>query len=319
MPSGTTTTRVNFRSGPGTAEPVIAVLEAGTPVEITGGTGDWLQVRAGERTGFVHGRFVAREENAVPPGFVADAGPFGAVPLAPADPIVLPAKPTSAQRLAAATWNHAGGLLEALAGHLKFHTGAAVAVFGVESGGDAFGPDGRMVIRFENHHFYRNWGRSNGEQFAAHFQFNQSRQWTGHRWRPAAGEWRDVHAGQSSEWDAFQFARSLDETAAMLSISMGGPQIMGMNFADAGFESVRAMFDAFSAGERRQIVAFFDFLQGPGTQPRKVLALQRQDFATFASLYNGPGNAAEYSARIGALFDAFCALRKSRGDAALAG
>jgi hypothetical protein len=110
-------------------------------------------------------------------------------------------------------------------------------------------------------------------------------------------------------------ASSVDETAAMLSISMGGPQIMGMNFADAGFESVREMFEAFAASERRQIVAFFDFLQGTETHPRKVLALQKMDFVRFAELYNGPGNAAVYSARISGMYDTFERLRPAAAAA----
>src|SRR5262249_60497107 len=101
----------------------------------------------------------------------------------------------------------------------------------------------------------------------------------------------------------------LNETLAKLSISMGGPQILGSNFADAGFESAAQMFDAFATGEKRQIISFFDFLQGVGTHPPKILALQNRDFVRFAELYNGPGNSAEYSSRLSTAFDAYERLR----------
>lgn len=244
--------------------------------------------------------------------------PFPELAMAPPDDqlIRLGGRPTSAERLVAGTWNKSGNLLRALAGQLKFETGAAVAVFCTESGGNGFGPDGRMVIRFENHHFFRYWGKTHEAEFEAHFRFDSKKSWTGHQWREsAAGEFEQVHRGQNSEWRVFEFARTLDDRAAKLSISMGGPQIMGSNYADAGFESVEQMFDTFSGSEKRQIVAFFDFLQGTETHPRKVLALQRMDFVRFAELYNGPGNAAIYSARISGMYETFERLRPAAAAA----
>jgi hypothetical protein len=234
------------------------------------------------------------------------------VPMAPPDDqlITLGVRPTSAERLVAGTWNKAGNLLRALAAELKFDPGAAVAVFCTESSGNGFSPDGRMLIRFENHHFLRHWGDAHKDIFDAHFRCNSKKSWTGHQWREsAAGEFENVHQSQNSEWRAFEFARTLDETAAKLSVSMGGPQILGSNYAGAGFESVDRMFEAFSESEQRQIVAFFDFLEGTETQPHKVLALQRLDFMRFAKLYNGPANAAVYSARIAAMYQTFQRLR----------
>jgi hypothetical protein len=206
--------------------------------------------------------------------------------------------------------------LQALAGHLKFDPGAAVAVFCTESCGKGFGRDGRMIIRFENHHFFHDWGTSHRDVFDQHFVFNSDKPWTGHQWRDSAsGTWQNVHQDQNSEWSAFMFARGLDDTAAKRSISMGGPQILGSNCVDAGFESVQQMFDAFSASEKRQIIAFFDFLQGTETHPRKVLALQQMDFPRFAELYNGVGNAAEYGSRIRGSFDTFRRLRPAAAAA----
>ena len=161
---GTTTTRVNLRGGPGTDSQVLRVLEPGMPVLILEDTGTWLRVEAGGQQGFVHERFVKQQSQAVPPGFVAhQPEPFPNLPLEPpADlQIKVPPGATAGEKLVARTWNRAGNLLALLSQHLKIDPGAGVAVFCVESGGKGFGPGGRMLIRFENHHFFRHWGKAN--------------------------------------------------------------------------------------------------------------------------------------------------------------
>ncbi len=216
-------------------------------------------------------------------------------------------------RLAADIWNRFGGLLEALSRVLAIEPAVAVATLAVESGGQAFGPDGRMLIRFENHVFYNQWGKSNQAKFAQHFTYNSGQPWTGHKWRPSPSEaWRptalaDFHGSQSREWEVFTFATSLNDSAAKMSISMGAPQIMGFNFGLIGFASVQDMFNAFSAGERDQIIGFFDFIQY--VSPNAVKALQTRDFKTFATYYNGSGQAVMYGNLIKTSYDAFNQLR----------
>jgi hypothetical protein len=316
---GKTTTAVNLRLGPGTEHASLAVLAAGAPLNILADTGDWLRVDASGLEGFVNERFVARDTHAVPAGLTGAgaADPLPDIALAPPPDqcIQFGGRASGAEKLVAATWNRSGNLLASLAGNFKFETGAAVAVFCTESGGAGF-RDGRLLIRFENHHFFRHWGKANPQRFADHFQFNAQKPWTAHLWRPSPSAlFEKVHENQSSEWRCFEFARTLDDAAAKLSISMGGPQILGSNHADAGFESVEEMFDAFSSGEKRQIIAFFDFLQGTSTHPPKILALQKLDFIRFAELYNGPGNAAEYGSRLSGTYDAFQKLRPAAAAA----
>jgi hypothetical protein len=239
------------------------------------------------------------------------------VPLEPPPEQRLPVNPKAPllERLAANIWNRYGNLLVVLSNELKIDPGVAVAVLAVESGGRGFGPDGRMIIRFENQVFFDNWGKKNEAQYRQHFTFMPEKRWMGHKWRPSPDQpwWPedkpDFHGDQGREWTVFNFARGLSDTAAKLSISMGGPQIMGFNFATLGFESVQQMFDAFSASERNQIIGFFDFVQGPGANSRRVLALQAMDFNTFASMYNGPGQAAKYGGLIKTSFDAFHKLK----------
>ena len=202
------------------------------------GNCDWLRVAALGLEGWVQREFVRQTEEGPPEDFLR-TGSLPDVPLAPPpeERIVLDAGAGSGQRLVASTWNRYGGLLELVADRLGFHPGVAVAVLGVESGGRGFAPDGRMIIRFENHVFYDRWGASHAQTFDQHFQFRADKRWLGHRWRPLPkGAWQEFHGNQNLEWKVFEFAKSLSRAAAMLSISMGGPQIMGFNYAAVGFE-----------------------------------------------------------------------------------
>ncbi len=209
--------------------------------------------------------------------------------------------------LLARIWNKYGGLLAPIAEKMNFDPAIAVAILAQESGGQAYGADGRLIIRFENHLFYEYWGKRNQAVYNDHFKIG-SPPWTGHQWRPKATEpWRNCHTNQSVEWEVFSFASQLDDTAAKKSISMGLPQVLGSNFAVLGFASVQDMFNAFVASERNQVIAFFDFLEGNG--PRAVNALRRRDFRTIASIYNGAGQADYYGTLISNHYNRFLALR----------
>lgn len=316
--TGTTTVHLNLRAGPGTEFDILTLLPPATSLTVLEAQGEWLRVQAAGQEGFVHHAFVTLSDQGVTDGLVStrpvedERTAPSQVPLPAADGqrIVLAAGASPTDRLVAATWNKYGGLLASLSTALRLDPAAAVAVLAVEAGGRCFAPDGRLILRFENHLFHDQWGKHHPETFRKHFSFNPDKRWTEHRWRPAANQpWREFHGQQDGEWRVFSFARTLDDTAAKLSISMGGPQIVGFNYSTLGFESVHQMFDAFCAGERHQIIGFFDFVQGPSPNSRRVLALQQQDFTTFASLYNGPGQAAKYGDQISTLCAAFRRLK----------
>lgn len=103
----------------------------------------------------------------------------------------------------------------------------------------------------------------------------------------------------------FDFARRLSASAAMLSISMGLPQIMGFNYAAIGYDSVSEMFDNFSTDVRFHILGLFDFIRGSGNTSRMLQALQTGNYEQFASRYNGPGQAAKYGDWIESRFETF--------------
>lgn len=219
------------------------------------------------------------------------------------------------ERQVAETWNRLGGLLAYEAQRLAIDPAVAVAVWTVESGGQAFGPDRRMTIRFENHVFFDRWGKDHPDVFNRHFAFNSdpNRRWDKHQWRPAPDHpWRDVHiGGQNSEWVVFEFACTLDDTAARLSISMGAPQIMGFNHQVVGYASVQHMFEAFAASERAQVAGFFKFVSNKGAVPM----LQSSNFKEFAKLYNGAKRAAIYEGRLRRAYQAYRWLRTASNGA----
>ena len=111
------------------------------------------------------------------------------------------------------------------------------------------------------------------------------------------GAWRRFHGEQGAEYEAFALARHLaGEETACLCASFGGPQIMGFNHAIVGYASATEMARAFGRSERWQVLAFFDFCAAQGI----LDALRQEDWRHFATVYNGPGNADAYAAKIAA-------------------
>lgn len=205
-----------------------------------------------------------------------------------------------------------GHLLPALCEEHSLLPAHVMAVLCVESAGQGFSPAnrGRMIIRFETHKFYSNWGQHHPDKFAEHFTFNREQPWKGQQWRESEAQpWQDFHGSQKKEWSAFEFACQLDETAAMLSISMGAPQIMGFNYEATGYASVQAMFNAFSSNIEHQVEGFFRFLS-----PKMRDRLTENDFTGFAALYNGPGQKAKYGELIRGHYLAYQQHLDSEGE-----
>lgn len=175
---------------------------------------------------------------------------------------------------------------------------AAWAVLCVESAGEAFGPSGRIMIRFEAHKFKKYLPRSLGSVFADYFCFDSDKPWTRQKFRKhRSSEFQSFHGSQEKEWIAFDWAREIHEESAYMSISMGAPQIMGFNFGQIGYRSAKDMFDGFQT-EEGQIEGFFDFLSTP-----MVLALRENRFVDFARLYNGSGQKERYGKWIREYFE----------------
>jgi hypothetical protein len=85
----------------------------------------------------------------------------------------------------------------------------------------------------------------------ASFSLQSAQNWLDHQWRRAPASRSSPFGSQNGEWQSFSFARNLDDTAAKLSISMGG-QIVGFSYSSLGFES-GADVRRLTASERNQI------------------------------------------------------------------
>ncbi|MCB9135624.1 MAG: DUF3380 domain-containing protein [Anaerolineales bacterium] len=311
---GTTKAIVRLRVEPGNDKPIVETLGPNARLEALSLQNGWLKVRYQGKTGYVNAYFInldgplPPEPDPIPPTSDFDPKTTALEPSTD-QKITVPASAPYLDRLAAEVWNNFGGILAGLSAQLHIDPGVAIAVFAIESGGRGFGTDGRMLIRFENHIFYEYWGKNNTAKYNQHFRFDNTQKWLGHQFRGTSGGWQDVHIRQQTkEWDAFNFASTLSNTAAKLSISMGAPQIMGFNYSLVGFASVQEMFDTFSKGDREQIIAFFEFVKGKDN--RKVEALQKKDYVTFAKYYNGSGQATKYGGLIEDVYDTFIRIKR---------
>lgn len=276
----TATDGLSMRVGPGGEHDRLRFLGHEERVQVLDDSSSWLFVLAGGTPGYCSADWVMRQ---VAPAPVSPTPTGNAVGLL-------------------RTWTRHGQLLQTEAGRLGIEPAVAVAVLLTESGGDGFGPDGRLKIRFENHVFLQQWGAQNKPDFEKFFAFSPQESWKGHQWRAdPGGDWQNCHQSQAQEWEVLDFARNLTEEPALKSISMGSSQIMGFNFAALGYGSARAMFDDFQTGEEAQIRALFRFVENR----HLVQSLRQRDYVAFARGYNGPGQPEFYAGIIQGYVDLF--------------
>jgi hypothetical protein len=317
---------LNQRTGPSTQHAILQLLPDRTEITVLAEMGDWLYVNALDKMGYVNGSFISRQRIGgfmpyiVTPGggngtptdtFLRERKDLMAATLEPNEAerfVIDEEKATLVEYVVAKAWNQYGALVTRIADLLEIDPAVAVAVLAIESGGRAFADDGRMLVRFEPHIFFEEWGKNNPERFAQHFRFDPNKIWEGHQWRRDANQpWRDFHGNQRAEWEVLDFVRtSLDLEAALRSTSMGAPQIMGFNHQRVGYPTAKAMFEAFSQSAHAQIIALFDFVK---EDPARLNALRTGDYTGFAGSYNGLGQAEHYGALIQEGVNTFNRLR----------
>lgn len=83
----------------------------------------------------------------------------------------------------------------------------------------------------------------------------------------------------------FERMKQIDETAALMSISMGLGQVMGFNYKMLGFSSVQQQWQRANEGVSGQVELILKYIEA---NPPLVTAINAQDFDTIARLYNGP-------------------------------
>ncbi len=108
----------------------------------------------------------------------------------------------------------------------------------------------------------------------------------------------------SHQYDRLAVAIAKDRSAALQSCSWGIGQIMGENYARAGFSGVEQMVAAMSESEDQQLAAMGNFL----VSTRLNVPLQAHDWSSFARGYNGVNYAVHrYDIRLHAEFQKYTA------------
>lgn len=141
------------------------------------------------------------------------------------------------------------------------------AVLDVEARGRGFDSQGRPVILFEPHIFYRELSGSNLK--------------TAIKKGLAYKSWKRNYPKDS--YPRLLEAMAIDEEAALRSASWGLGQIMGFNHKLAGYPSAKAMVEDFLEGEAQHLQAMVNFIANTGL----AKALREHDWRGFAKGYNG--------------------------------
>lgn len=146
------------------------------------------------------------------------------------------------------------------------------AFIDVESGGNGFNTDGKIIIQFEPVWFKRK------------VSFAPSGKWSINKVE-----------NQRKEWEAFNSAFAINPEGAMWATSIGIGQIMGFHFKSLGYKTVGAMWDDAKRGEYQQVLQMVRFIK---SKPALFNALKARNWHTVAMLYNGAGYM-ELAKRIG--------------------
>lgn len=250
----------NLRTSPGGGDVLIAVPFT-TIVEVSGyanGTDGWTWARSRYEgyTGYIRGDLLSVTQ------------------LQPTPDLELPPPPAP----------QSGGILDPL---------VLEAIVLTESNGSGF-HNLRLKIRLEGHLLTGpTWG--NPSVFTRHFSRDTQNKLLEYFRRSEGEPWIMYHESQEMEWQAFEFARSLDAAAALRCTSMGAGQVMGFNARRVGYQSPLAMFEAFQRGEIPQMMAVVNYCL---SDAELTAAIARKDWDEIVRRYNGKGLEHIYTPRL---------------------
>lgn len=151
-----------------------------------------------------------------------------------------------------------------------------IRVFGaVEGRGVGFLKNGKAKILFERHRMYFYLSQTLGKTFATGLIKTVP-----NLVNTVVGGYK----GNEAEYTRLSLAININKDAALMSTSWGQFQIMGENWKDLGYETVQDFVDQQQQSESLQLEAFVRFIEW---KPGLLTALQKQDWHTVFSLYNG--------------------------------
>lgn len=177
------------------------------------------------------------------------------------------------------------------------------AINEVESRGAGFLPDGRPVILFERHVFWKRLQARGIDPapFAARQPDIVSRTRGGYR-------------GGGAEYLRLAMAESIDAGAAWESASWGAFQVMGYHWERLGYAGIDAFVACMEDGEAQHLDAFVRYIAADDALRR---ALGARQWAAFARAYNGPDYAANlYDVKLARAFDRYASLAAASMQAA---
>ena len=157
-------------------------------------------------------------------------------------------------------------------------------VLDTEAGGASVDSNGRMKALYEPHVAWRNSKGAVREKLAAAGL--------------AYPKWKRNHP--KDRYPRLKKAMAIDETVALLATSWGFPQILGENFALAGYDTVQDMVLDMLKDEDRQLAAMISFIKGAGLDDElqvlqakldKGQKITADDARPFVRGYNGSGYA----------------------------
>jgi peptidoglycan hydrolase-like protein with peptidoglycan-binding domain len=153
-----------------------------------------------------------------------------------------------------------------------------IAVTKVEAKQFGFLRTGFPVILFERHKFYSSLLKKRTRAEVQKLVVSE-----GDICNPESGG----YLGGVAEIKRYSKAKAIDAEAAMLSTSWGLFQIMGFNFATAGYANVESYVADMFVSEHAQLKAFCNYIKND-KDGSLLKALKTKDWVAFAREYNGP-------------------------------
>jgi hypothetical protein len=174
------------------------------------------------------------------------------------------------------------------------------AVNEVESRGQGFLPDGRPVILFERHVFYRRL-KARGIDADA----------LGAKYPNIVSPNPGGYMGGAAEYTRLATAESIDADAAHESASWGAFQVMGYHWERLGYTSVADFVACMQCSEGDHLDAFVRYV---AADPVLISALKGRKWATFSKGFNGPDYARNlYDVKLARAYERYSDMMTSAG------
>lgn len=167
------------------------------------------------------------------------------------------------------------------------------AVAAVESTNSGFLPDGRPLILFEGHVFYKLLRSQAGLMPSKYVSIYPDIVYP--KWD------RSKYKGGAAEYDRLAVAKTIHEDCALQSASWGAFQVMGMNYRACGWQSIKAFVSDMEDDISNHFKAFMGYCQSFGL----VEDLQVRNWRSFARKYNGSGQVDFYAKKLQAAYESF--------------